>query len=144
MVNVTTQINIEVPKNKVAEYAANPDNAPQWYKNIKSVEWKTPKPFRVGTQIAFKATFLGKELAYIYEIVKFNPGENLVMRTSQGPFPTETSYRWEVVDNNACRMTLRNSGSPSGFSKLLAPFMELAMKRANKKDLKLLKFKLEK
>ncbi len=144
MVNVTTQINIEVPKNKVAEYAANPDNAPQWYKNIKSVEWKTPRPFRVGTQIAFKATFLGKELAYIYEIVKFNPGEDLVMRTSQGPFPMETSYRWEVIDDNACRMILRNSGSPSGFLKLLAPFMELAMKRANKKDLKLLKFILEK
>ena len=144
MVDVTSKIVIAAAKEKVSKFAADPDNASQWYKNIKSVEWKTPKPLAIGSQIAFKAKFLGKELAYIYKIKEYKPGQHLVMLTAQDPFPMETTYEWKANDNNTCSMTLRNTGKPSGFSKLLIPFMAMAIKRANKKDLKLLKRILEK
>lgn len=143
MVDVTTKILISVPKDKVAAYAEDPEHAPRWYKNIKSVEWKTPKPLSVGSRIAFKAKFLGRELAYIYKIEKYVPRQILVMRTLQGPFPMETTYSWEAIGDNSCMMTLKNKGMPSGFSKLLSPFMAMAMRLANKKDLKLLKSILE-
>ncbi|HUS01573.1 MAG TPA: SRPBCC family protein [Chitinophagaceae bacterium] len=143
MVDVITDIIIAAPKEKVSAYAADPGNAPGWYKNIRSAEWKTPKPLSIGSQIAFKAKFLGRELSYTYEITEFIPGEKLVMRTAEGPFPMETTYQWEAIDNDTTRMTLRNRGKPSGFSKLFAPFMALAMRRANKKDLKLIKSILE-
>lgn len=143
MVNVLTEIIINRPVNKVAEYAANPDNAPEWYINIKSAEWKTSKPLTIGSQIAFKAQFLGRQLAYTYEIKEFTPGENLVMRTTEGPFPMETTYTWEAVENGKTRMTLRNAGQPSGFSKLFTPLMATLMKKANKKDLKKIKEILE-
>ncbi len=143
MVDVTTKIVIAAPNDKVSAYATNPDNAPQWYRNIKSVEWKTPRPLAIGSLIAFKAKFLGKELSYIYEIKKYIPGHYLVMCTSQGPFPMETTYQWEPVNDQACTMTLRNMGNPSGFSKLLGPFMAMAMRYTNQKDLKLLKSIIE-
>jgi len=142
-VDVISTIAIERPRDVVATFSANPDNAPLWYANIKSVEWKTSPPLRVGAQVAFVAQFLGRRLAYTYDIVEWTPYERLVMRTSQGPFPMETAYTWESTGDGMTRMTLRNRGSPAGFSKLVAPFMSLAVRRANQKDLARLKELLE-
>lgn len=98
----------------VSQYAADPDNAPFWYENIKSVEWKTPRPAQVGSQ----------------------------MRTPGPPFSMETTYRWEN-ETGATRMTLRNRGTPRGFSAWLAPLMSFMVGRANRRDLALLKRRLE-
>jgi uncharacterized membrane protein len=142
-VDVQSAIVINRPLPEVSRYAANPDYAPLWYVNIKSVEWMTPPPAQVGSRIAFVAHFLGRRLAYTYEIVEFIPEVRLVMRTSEGPFPMETSYAWDSHPNGTTRMTLRNRGTPAGFSVWVAPLMAIAMRRANRKDLALLKERLE-
>jgi uncharacterized membrane protein len=142
-VDVATEIVIDRPCDRVAPYAADPSNAPEWYVNIKAVEWKTSPPLDVGSRLAFVAHFLGRRLSYTYEIVEFVPGRRLVMRTAEGPFPMETTYTWEPAGQSRTRMTLRNRGEPSGFSKIVAPFMAAAMRRANQKDLARLKSVLE-
>ncbi|MCC6808041.1 MAG: SRPBCC family protein [Deltaproteobacteria bacterium] len=142
-VDVVTEIEIDRPRDAVVSYAAEPDNAPEWYVNIKSIEWKSTRPLVVGSRVAFVAHFLGKKIAYTYEVAELAPGSRLVMRTAEGPFPMETSYQWESLSSDRTRMTLRNRGEPSGFSRLVAPFMSAAMRRANKKDLARLKSVLE-
>ena len=137
--DVTTEIVIDRPVAVVAEFAADPSNAPQWYVNITSVEWKTPPPLQVGSLVAFVAQFIGKRLEYTYEFVDFVPGKQLTMTTAQGPFPMTTTYTWTALDGKTTKMTLRNHGQPSGFSKLAAPIMRLSVKRANRKDLASLK-----
>lgn len=134
---------INRPRPEVAEYAGSPGNAPQWYANIRSVEWRTEPPMRVGSRLDFVATFLGRRLAYTYEVVDWVPGERLVMRTSDGPFPMETTYTWEPTADGNTRMTLRNTGSPSGFARFTGPVVERAMRRATTKDLARLKAVLE-
>ena len=143
MVDVNTEIIIQQPRETVANYAMEPDNAPKWYVNIDSSEWLTPKPLQLGSQIAFKAQFLGRSLAYVYEIIELIPNEKLVMRTADGPFLMETTYTWSMVDEQSTKMTLRNRGEPKGFSKLFAPFMARMMRRANNKDLQNIKRILE-
>lgn len=142
-VDVVTQGVIQRPRGEVARYVADPDNAPRWYTNIKSVEWKSPRPLEVGSRIEFVAHFLGRRLRYTYEITEYVPGSRLVMRTAEGPFPMETTYTWEDAGPGATRMTLRNRGRPAGFSRIVAPIMATAIRRANRKDMAQLRNVLE-
>jgi hypothetical protein len=140
---VVSEIVINAAPQRVAAYAGDPSNAPAWYVNISSVEWLTPPPVAVGSRMSFVARFLGRRLAYTYEVVELVPGERLVMRTAQGPFPMETTYTWRPDGDGATLMTLCNRGEPSGFASVGAPMMGAAMRRANAKDLAALKRRLE-
>ena len=142
-VDVRSEIEIDRPRADVASYATDPDNAAAWYENIKSVEWKTTKPLAVGSRIAFIAQFLGRTLAYTYEVKELVPGQRFVQATSEGPFPMETTYTWRDNVGGGTTMMIRNRGEPSGFSAIVAPMMARAMRRANRKDLARLKSILE-
>jgi uncharacterized membrane protein len=142
-VDVETQIEILRPRAEVAAFASDPDNATAWYRNIKRVEWMTERPLAVGSRVAFAAEFLGRRMAYTYEIVALDPGERLVMRTADGPFPMVTIYAWADGPAGSTVMVLRNRGEPGGFSRLSRPLMSAAMRRANNGDLRRLKAALE-
>ena len=142
-VDVRTAIEIEYPREEVAEFASDPDNAPRWYTNIKSVTWKSPRPLAVGTQVEFAAEFMGRRLEYTYEVKEWVPGERFVMATAEGPFPMMTTYEWADAPGGGTAMALRNRGEPSGFAAIAAPLMKLAMRRENRKDLARLKELLE-
>jgi uncharacterized protein YndB with AHSA1/START domain len=143
MVDVVTEIEIARPREEVAAYAADPANATRWYRNIESVDWETPPPVAVGSRMAFVARFLGRRLSYTYQVREIVPGERFVMSTAEGPFPMETTYTWADTPHGGTLMTLRNRGEPAGFSRIGAPMMAMAMRRANWNDLREIKRILE-
>lgn len=142
-VDVVTEAVIHAPVAEVAELASDPASAPAWYDNIESVELLTEPPLRVGSRARFRARFMGRSLEYTYVVSELRAGERLVMRTADGPFPMETTYTWDAAGASSTTMRLRNRGEPTGFSRLLAPLMAPAMRRANRKDLRRLKAILE-
>lgn len=142
-VDVRTETLIHRPRDVVAAYVADPTNAPEWYANIESVVWRTPPPVGVGSLLDFVAHFLGRRIAYTYEVVELELGERLVMRSDGKPFPMETTYTWEDAGDGRTRMTLRNAGQPSGFAAVGARALAAAMRTANAKDLAALKVLLE-
>jgi uncharacterized protein YndB with AHSA1/START domain len=142
-VDVVTEIEIARPREEVSRFAADPNNATAWYKNIRAVEWETSPPVAVGSKLRFRAQFLGRALDYVYEVRELDPGRRLVMVVLQGPFPMETTYAWEDATPGTTRMTLRNRGEPSGFAAITAPVMTRAMRKANEADLRRLKLLLE-
>jgi uncharacterized membrane protein len=109
-IDVSTDIVIQRPAAVVSGYAADPANAPEWYRNIESATWQTDPPVQAGSRIAFVARFLGRRLEYTYEVTELESGKRLVMRTAQGPFPMETTYTWTAAGADATTMTLRNRG----------------------------------
>ena len=141
-VDVVTEVDIARPREQVWAFACDPDNATRWYENIERVEWRTAPPLVEGSELEFVARFLGRRLAYTYEVRELVPGERLVMSTAQGPFPMETTYAFEDA-RAGTRMALRNRGEPAGFAKIGAALMERAMRRANRADLRRLKALLE-
>jgi uncharacterized protein YndB with AHSA1/START domain len=141
-VNVTVETVIARPVAVVSAYAGDPTHAPEWYVNIRSVEWRTEPPLAVGSRMDFVAHFLGRRIAYTYEVTDLVPGERLVMETAQGPFPMRTTYTWAAADAGTA-MTLTNDGEPAGFARMAAPVMERAMRRAMTKDLARLRRILE-
>lgn len=142
-VDVAATIVIERPIEEVTAYAGDPSNAPTWYRRISSADWETDPPIALGSRIAFRARFLGRELAYTYEVTEYTPGEQVAMRTTEGPFPMATTYTWRPIGPGKTHMVLRNHGEPAGFSRLLAPLMARAMRRAMRQDLADLKRLLE-
>lgn len=142
-VDVSVEDTIARPVEVVAAFAADPAVAPRWYSNISSVEWQTEPPVAPGSRMNFVARFLGRTLRYTYEVVEFEPGHHMTMRTEQGPFPMQTTYTWPAAGPAATRMSLRNTGEPAGFSRLAAPVMEVAMRRAMRQDLERLRGLLE-
>jgi len=142
-IDVTSETVIARPVAEVAAYSGDPTNAPEWYANIRSVRWRTAPPLAVGSQMDFVARFLGKELAYTYEVREMRAHEQFVMSTAEGPFPMETTYSWEDAGDGGTIMKLRNRGEPSGFASVSAPLMARAMRRANEGDLRRLKQVLE-
>lgn len=144
-VDVVTEIVINRPRNEVAAYASDPDNTTTWYGNIKRVERESGPgaPLQVGSRLAIIAEFLGRTIAYTYEVKEMVAGERFVMATTEGPFAMETTYSWSDTPSGGTKMRLRNHGAPSGFGKMASPIMNAAVRRANRKDLARLKQILE-
>jgi hypothetical protein len=142
-VDVSSEITIERLPGVVSAFACDPDNAPRWHANVKSIAWRSEPIVHVGSRVAFAAEFLGRQLEYTYEIVEFVPGERLVMRTVEGPYPMETTYLLETASDNSTRLTVRNRAELSGMSKMMTPVVAAAMKSATEKGLARLKEILE-
>lgn len=142
-IDVETEITIARPRDEVAAYVCEPDNATAWYARIETAEWQTSRPLAVGSRFEFAARFLGRRLAYVYEVQELVAGERFVMASTEGPVTMETTYTWADAPDGATLMRLRNRGEPPGFASLLTPVMAGAARRANQRDLARLKQILE-
>lgn len=142
-VDVLTETVIARPRDEVAAFAVDPNRLPLWHLDIRAIEWKTEPPLAVGSQIALVSQVLHQRVAHTYEVVEFQPGDRFVMRSVQGAFPAERTYTWETTTDGGTRMTIRHQAAPVGLLRLLGPIAGMAIRRANAKDLAILKSILE-
>jgi len=56
------------------------------------------------------------------------------MRTAQGPFAMQTTCPWQDAPAGGTRMTLRNTGEPTGFGKIAAPMIAPEIRRRDGLD----------
>ncbi len=141
-IDVTAEVTIDRPREDVARYAMNPDNDTSWIGGIVESKWVTDPPVTVGTQVARFATFLGRRIEYVNEVVSHGPTSLLVMRSVKGPFPMTVTYAFEDAPNGAVAR-IRVEGGGSGFYTLVRPLLSREVKRRITKDLRTLKSLLE-
>ena len=79
--------------------------------NISSVAWDTPPPATVRSRISFVAHFLGRRIAYTYEVRELVDAERFAMSTAEGPFPMKTTYTGADTPGGGTRMTLPTKAS---------------------------------
>jgi len=133
--DVLTNIEIDRPRSEVSDYVSDPENATEWSQNISKAEWRSPKPLSAGSEFAFEATFMDETSEYTYQVTEYVPGEALVMSSTSGPVPMETSYRFSDTPAGGTKVELRS----------LAPDPDVAsaLEIDNRQDLARLKSILE-
>jgi len=143
MVDVKTEIIINLPKEIVAEYVSHPGNAPSWCSQIKTVEWDQNVPLRAGAKIIFNERGMRRYQQYVCELVEIIPNQKMVMKTRNGNMRMETVVAWQAINENTTCMTVWSRGIPNALSRMITPFMVLAIRNTNRRNLKQLKRMLE-
>ena len=137
-IDVNAEIVIKRPPNEVVSYAMDPANDPVWISGIIEADVLTEPPLAIGTQVKRVATFLGRRIVYVLEVVDHDPKSLLEMRSVKGPFPMRVSYEFqEAAGGTLARIRIR--GEAGGFYKLAAPVMSRAVKRNITNDLETMK-----
>ena len=146
-IDVKAQLLINKPKDEVAAYATNPHNDPLWVSGIVESKMLTEPPLAQGSQVERVASFLGKRIQYILEVVDWEPGSRMGMHSIKGPFPMDVTYEFEEAPSQMVELgtlaRIRVQGEASGFFKLASPLLAQMVKKSIGKDLKNLKQILE-
>ena len=95
-----------------------------------------------GTRVARVAKFLGRRFEYVNEIIEYEEGARLRMKSVAGPFPMEISYEFEDAEDGTLAR-IRVQGEASGFFRLASPLLGPMVRRSVQRDLGTLKGLLE-
>ena len=140
--DVNAEILIERPQTEVASYAMDPANDPVWISGIMEADLLTEPPLAIGTQVKRVATFLGRRIEYVLEVVDYDPKALLAMRSIKAPFPMRVTYEFQE-EAGGTLARIRIQGDAAGFYRLAAPLMSRAVKRNITNDLETMKDLLE-
>ena len=141
-VDVTVEREIARERPAVAGFVMDPANDTRWIKALDSVRTLGDGPVGPGTRVERIASFLGRRIEYMNEIVELVPGERLVMRSVKAPFPMEVRYELDEAGDGT-RMRIRATGDASGFYRVAGPLLGAAVRRGIERDLDELKKVLE-
>jgi len=125
---------IDRPAAEVAAYAMDPANDTSWIGGIREVRWVTEPPLRVGSRVRRRASFLGRRVDYVMEVADLAPGERVVMRSVEAPFPMVVTYTF-AAEGAGTRAGVRvQGGSGLGF-RVAGPLMAWQVRRNLRGDL---------
>lgn len=141
-VDVTVEKEIRRERDAVSRFVTDPANDTRWITALTSVRTLDGGPVGVGTRIERVASFLGRRMEYVNEIVELIPGERLAMRSVKAPFPMEVTYEFEDAAEGT-RMRIRAGGDAGGFYRVAGPLLSAAVRRGIEKDLSELKRVME-
>lgn len=141
--DVTAELEIGRPRAEVASYVIDPAHDPIWIGGISEARMLTDPPVRVGTRVRRIASFMGREIVYVLEVERLEPGALVAMRSIESPFPMRVTYGFVDAPGGGTRASVRVEGEPEGWYKLGGPLLAPGVRRSVSADLRRLKGILE-
>jgi uncharacterized membrane protein len=141
-VDVKADIEIRRPRKEVASFAMEAENDPKWIGGISSARRLTEPPTDLGTRVERLASFLGRRIEYVMEVIEYSPNELIVLRSIKSPFPMRVTYSFEDVTLGT-KVSIRVEGDGSGFYAMASALLGPQVKRSITRDLKSLRALLE-
>ncbi len=136
--DITAETTIAASRDRVAAYAMDPQNDPVWIGGIKRVEVLGTGPIEKGSTVRRLASFMGKRIEYVMEVVELEPGRRLSMHAIRSPIPMDVTYSFEDTPEGTVAR-IRVEGEPTGAYRLAGPFTPSMVRRPVAGDLKRLK-----
>ena len=143
MIRIDVEEAIDRPAADVFAYLADMQNNPRWQKGMQSCRWTSDPPLRLGSTYDQVARFLGKEIVSSFEVVEFEPGERIRIRTTSGTMPIDVTREVTPVDGGRSTVRATVTGDPTGVFRLAAPLMRWVVRRSVTRDYRRLKEILE-
>lgn len=141
-IRVEVEIMIERPPDEVFAYITNFENNPAWQSGMKSCEFTTEPPLRVGSRYKQVAAFLGREIISEFEVQEYKPNQTIYFRSISGTFPIQVRRTVEPR-GSATLVSAVIEGDPDGVMKLFSPFVRRMMHSNIEADYERLKKLLE-
>jgi hypothetical protein len=140
-VDVAPDIFIDRPRARVAAFMFEPKNDALWTTGVIECRPLTEGPLRTGSRVERVSKFLGRNFAYLVEVVDHEDARFVAMRVTE-PFPMEIRYELED-EAGGTRARIRARGEATGFFRLAGPLLSRMVRRSIGNDLALLKECLE-
>ena len=142
MARIEINLVINRPVEEVFAFVSNSENLPRWRSTSLEVKKTSKGPIGVGSTFKGRFTFLGRQFDGNLVVTEHEPNQIYTSKMAEGPFPLETRYVLEPVENGT-HVAFVVEGAPGGFFKLAEPLVVSMAKRAYDTDLQNLKDMLE-
>ncbi|MSQ09668.1 MAG: ATPase [Dehalococcoidia bacterium] len=142
-IDVTAHLTIACNRARVAALAMDPERERTWIGGIKETHVQTPLPLAVGSRVARVASFAGRRVDYVLEVVALELDALLDMQSVQAPFPMRVTYSFIDAPDGGTVAGIRIRGGSGGAMAMLGPLTACMVKRNISADLRRLKALLE-
>lgn len=143
-IDISEQVVIKSTTPFAWEYLAEPLNLPDWHEQILTAKWNSPKPLKLGTQVACTGKLMTRPIDFILEVTVLEAEKHLVLNSISGPFQQRISLSVNALFEGTIRVTARHEAEPTGPFKLLGGMIKGGMTTSMEKDMEKLKILLEK
>jgi carbon monoxide dehydrogenase subunit G len=131
------------PAEEVFAFISDSSNNPRWQKGQKSCVWTTPPPIGMGSTYDQQARFLGRSILNEFEVIAFEPGRSITIRSTEGSFPIEVERSVSPLDERRTRVTAEIRGEPGGLFRIGGALLRRLAQRSVDVDYDRLKKLLE-
>jgi hypothetical protein len=139
-IDVTASVRIEASPSAVAAVEFDPSRDPDWIGGVDRVEFVTPPPLGLQSQVRRIGGFLGRPIEWIMRIDVLEPDRHVGMHALKSPFPMDVDYVLEPVDGGrATQASIRIRGEGKGMYGLPGPLLSPMIRRSVAGDLRRLK-----